>query len=135
MCHLALFISILQRPKAGANHLSSLAQVLCLVALRARVYECYLPALLHIFSLVKTTLTQSLLASLQYIPDSAITMSRFFSSSAAKAVEKWFGHSRDKLTPTWKTAIEKFTEPGGSAEQRLGKIKSVTIKYVGPESS
>lgn len=117
MCHLVLFVSISQRPKAGGYHLSSLAQVLRLVALRTRVYECYLPALLPISSLIKTTLTQELSASLQPIPHSSIIMSRFFSSSAAKAVEKWFGHSRDKLTPTWRTAVEKFTEPGGSAEQ------------------
>ncbi|KAF2231065.1 hypothetical protein EV356DRAFT_535884 [Viridothelium virens] len=55
-------------------------------------------------------------------------MSRFFSSTAAKAVGQWFGYGRDKLTPKWRTAVEKFTEPGGSAEKRLGEIKSVTIK-------
>ncbi|KAL9092103.1 MAG: hypothetical protein Q9165_004536 [Trypethelium subeluteriae] len=55
-------------------------------------------------------------------------MSRFFSTSAAKAVGAWFGYARDNLTPKWKTAVEKFTEPGGSAEKKLGAIKSVTIK-------
>ncbi len=57
-------------------------------------------------------------------------MARQFSTSVAKAVGKWLGYDRENLTPNWKNAIEKFTEPGGSAEQKLGKIEEVTIKYV-----
>ncbi|KAI4275404.1 MAG: hypothetical protein L6R38_005866 [Xanthoria sp. 2 TBL-2021] len=55
-------------------------------------------------------------------------MSRAFSTSAAKAVERWSGFSREKLSPQWKKAVEKFTMLGGSAEGKLGKIESVEIK-------
>ncbi|KAI9698962.1 MAG: hypothetical protein M1836_003151 [Candelina mexicana] len=55
-------------------------------------------------------------------------MIRAFSTSSAKSVNKWLGFSRDKLTPTWRKAVEKFTEPGGSAEKKLGKIDSFEIK-------
>lgn len=61
-------------------------------------------------------------------------MSRSFSSIAANAVSQWFGYDRNNLTPTWLAATDKFTQPGGSAEQKLGKIDSVTIRYAGPES-
>ena len=57
-------------------------------------------------------------------------MARHFSTSVAKAVGKWLGYNRENLTPTWKKAVEKFTEPGGSAEQKLGKVEEATIKYV-----
>lgn len=55
-------------------------------------------------------------------------MARHFSTSVAKAVGKWLGYDRENLTPTWKKAVEKFTEPGGSAEQKLGKVEEATIK-------
>ena len=57
-------------------------------------------------------------------------MSRFFSASASLAVGQWFGFSLENLPPTWKAAIELFTRPGGSAEEKLGPIKSVTIRYI-----
>ena len=62
----------------------------------------------------------------------ATTMSRLFSSSTAKAVGQWLGYGRENLTPKWEKAVSNFTEPGGSAEKKLGKIKSVTIKWVVP---
>jgi hypothetical protein len=57
-------------------------------------------------------------------------MVRHFSTSFANAVGKWLGYNRENLSPSWKKAVEKFTEPGGSAEQKLGKIEEATIKYV-----
>ena len=57
-------------------------------------------------------------------------MARHFSTSITKAVSKWLGYNRENLTPSWKKAVETFTEPGGSAEQKLGKIEEATIKCV-----
>ena len=65
-------------------------------------------------------------------------MSHFFSTTTTtvvKLVEKWTGYSREDMPPRWRAAAEKFVEPNGSAEKDLGKIKSVEIKYAGPESS
>ncbi|OAL53819.1 hypothetical protein IQ07DRAFT_320393 [Pyrenochaeta sp. DS3sAY3a] len=57
-------------------------------------------------------------------------MSRFFSSSA-RALAKWFGFDRNKLPANWKSAIETFVAPGGSAEQKLGAVQEVEIKSRG----
>ena len=58
-------------------------------------------------------------------------MSRHFSSSVSRAVKNWLGKSRENLLPKWKTAVEKFTEDGGSAEKKLGKkVENVEIKFI-----
>ena len=62
-------------------------------------------------------------------------MSRSFPSSVANLVQIWTGYAREKLTPRWKAAAEKYVEPNGSAEKILGKIKSVNIEYAAPKSS
>ncbi|OTA94875.1 hypothetical protein M434DRAFT_394247 [Hypoxylon sp. CO27-5] len=54
-------------------------------------------------------------------------MSRFFSSSA-RALVKFLGYNVDKLRKPYSSAVKKFTAPGGSAEQKLGKLESVYIK-------
>ncbi|CAN9369499.1 unnamed protein product [Alternaria alternata] len=55
-------------------------------------------------------------------------MARFFSSSA-RALAKWLGFDRNKLPSHWKSAVEKFAAPGGAAEQKLGLVQTVEIKY------
>ncbi|KAL4785299.1 hypothetical protein BJX76DRAFT_324690 [Aspergillus varians] len=55
-------------------------------------------------------------------------MSRLFSTSA-RALLYWTGFDRSKLSERWQSAVEKFTDPGGGAEARLGKLKRVDIKY------
>ncbi|PYH37739.1 uncharacterized protein BO87DRAFT_422614 [Aspergillus neoniger CBS 115656] len=56
-------------------------------------------------------------------------MSRLFSTTVRTLLE-WTGFDRHRLSDTWKAAVEKFTQPGGDAESRLGKIHSVNIKQV-----
>ena len=56
-------------------------------------------------------------------------MSRAFSTSATKFVKRWLGYDRNELPPPWKIAAETWTMPGGTAEQRLGELQSVEIKY------
>ncbi|KAL8919613.1 MAG: hypothetical protein Q9172_004916 [Xanthocarpia lactea] len=50
------------------------------------------------------------------------------SSGGDSSVVKWLGYGLNKLSPVWKTAAETFTKRGGSAEQKLGELKSVEIK-------
>ncbi|EZF09663.1 hypothetical protein H112_08952 [Trichophyton rubrum D6] len=53
-------------------------------------------------------------------------MSRLFSTSA-RALLQWAGFDRNKLPEKWRSAVERFTGPGGGAEARLGKLKRVDI--------
>ncbi|KNG83000.1 hypothetical protein ANOM_008745 [Aspergillus nomiae NRRL 13137] len=55
-------------------------------------------------------------------------MSRLFSTSA-RAFLEWAGFDRYKLSPKWRSAVERFTGPGGGAEARLGKLRRVDIKH------
>lgn len=70
-------------------------------------------------------------SSLQPVSLQTIVMSSSPSSSAAETAGKWLGYARTNLAPIWFTALNIYTEPGGSAEKELGKIKCVTIKYAG----
>ncbi|KAI4182327.1 MAG: hypothetical protein L6R41_006053 [Letrouitia leprolyta] len=56
-------------------------------------------------------------------------MSGSSSSNSSNFTFKVFGYAVSKLTPPWRNAFSTYTKPGGSAEQRLGKIESVEIKY------
>lgn len=44
-------------------------------------------------------------------------MSQRFFSFTARALVKFLGFDKEKLPPTYKTAVEAFTKPGGSAEE------------------
>ncbi|PGH08029.1 hypothetical protein GX51_01470 [Blastomyces parvus] len=55
-------------------------------------------------------------------------MSRLFSTSV-RTLLIWSGFDKSRLPPKWRTAVENFTKPGGGAEAKLGKLKSVNIKY------
>ncbi|KAJ4989348.1 hypothetical protein SVAN01_05073 [Stagonosporopsis vannaccii] len=51
---------------------------------------------------------------------------RFFSTTASRLIN-FVGYDPTNLSKVWFGAFNKFIEPGGSAEKKLGKVKEVEI--------